>query len=509
MKKIILTLLLTLSALVNVNAVAAFSLDVDGNGVLSSSNDGLIIFKYLLNPNSNNLHTTIAGDVIESRKTTAQLKAYLDDAMTILDIDGNGALSSSNDGLVIFKYLLNPNSNNLHTTISNSAIEGRKTTAELRSYLDVYINAATATATAPALNDTGVTVSGTNGGTAAACSTDSNTPVQDCHQGRDADTNLQKTGAGQAGFDFTKLGSDGAQLTIQNGTYSATGTAANGTKWSCVRDNVTGMIWEVKTADNKDSLYTWGNRTSLVTAANAENSGSGLCGTTNWRVPSVNELFSIMNYNNYGPSIDSDYFPNTFSGGFWSEQEVVSDTANVWRVNFNNGSNSGSSAKYNSYRVRLVSAATAAVSYTNNNNGTITDNTTGLMWKACDQRQAWDNNNTAANLTDDNCTYDSNATDTYIWTAALTEAQNHTFAGYDDWRLPNIKELTSIADYTAINPSINPVFPNANTAIFWSSTLYADITNSNAAWNVNFGTGFIFANGRFAANRVRLVRTAD
>ena len=127
----------TLSITVNPAAIT-FSLDIDGNGSLSSSNDGLIIFKYLLNPNSNNLHTTIAGDVIESRKTTAQLKAYLDDAMTILDIDGNGSLSSSNDGLVIFKYLLNPNSNNLHTTIAGDVIDGRKTTTELKAYLDKY-----------------------------------------------------------------------------------------------------------------------------------------------------------------------------------------------------------------------------------------------------------------------------------------------------------------------------------------------------------------------------------
>ena len=507
MKKIILTLLLTLSTLVNVNAVAAFSLDVDGNGSLSSSNDGLVIFKYLLNPNSNNLHTTIANDAINTRRSTSDLKAYLDGAKSILDIDSNGSLSSSNDGLVIFKYLLNPNSNNLHTTIANDAINTRKTTAELKAYLDGYINAATAIA----LNDTGVTVSGTNGGTAAACSTDSNIPVQDCHQGRDADTNLQKTGAGQAGFDFTKLGSDGVQLTIQNGAYSATGTAANGTKWSCVRDNVTGMIWEVKTADNKDSTHTWGSRTSLVTAANAENSGSGLCGITNWRVPSVNELFSIVNYNNYNPSIDSDYFPNTAIGSFWSEQKVVSNPDNAWPVFFSDGSNISNSSKSNSRRVRLVSADTVAVSYTNNNNGTITDNTTGLMWKTCDQGQAWDNNNTAANLTDDNCTADSNATDIYNWTAALTEAQNHTFAGYDDWRLPNVKELTSIADYT-LSPSINPVFPNANTGNFWSSTLYANAsgsTSANPAWRVAFINGFISNIIRTVDSRVRLVRTAD
>ena len=145
MKKIILTLLLTLSALVNVNAATAFSLDVDNNGSLSSSNDGLVIFKYLLNPDANNLHTTIANDAAEDRKTSAQLKAYLDGAGDILDVDGNKSLSSSNDGLVIFKYLLNPNSNNLHTTIANDAVSSKTTTIDLKTYLDQYISTAVIT----------------------------------------------------------------------------------------------------------------------------------------------------------------------------------------------------------------------------------------------------------------------------------------------------------------------------------------------------------------------------
>ena len=136
MKKIILTLLLTLSTLVNVNAVAAFSLDVDGNGTFTASNDGLVIFKYLLNSNANNLHTTIANNALDSRNSTAELKAYLDDAESILDVDGNETLTASNDGLVIFKYLLNSNANNLHTTIANNALESRNSTPELKAYLD-------------------------------------------------------------------------------------------------------------------------------------------------------------------------------------------------------------------------------------------------------------------------------------------------------------------------------------------------------------------------------------
>ena len=140
MKKIILTLLLTLSALVNVNAVAAFSLDIDGNGTINASNDGLIIFKYLLNSNANNLHTTISSNAADDRKTTAQLKAYLDNSGDILDVDGNGTTNASNDGLIVFKYLLNSNANNLHTTIASNAPGSKTTTINLKAYLDQYIS---------------------------------------------------------------------------------------------------------------------------------------------------------------------------------------------------------------------------------------------------------------------------------------------------------------------------------------------------------------------------------
>ena len=123
---------------ITVNAAIAFSLDIDGNGSLAAPNDGLIIFKYLLNSNANNLHTTIANDAATDRRTTAQLKAYLDNARAILDVDGNDSLAAPNDGLIIFKYLLNSNANNLHTTIANDAATDRRTTTELKAYLDTY-----------------------------------------------------------------------------------------------------------------------------------------------------------------------------------------------------------------------------------------------------------------------------------------------------------------------------------------------------------------------------------
>ena len=127
----------TLSITVNPAAIT-FSLDIDGNQTINASNDGLIIFKYLLNSNANNLHTTISSNAMEGRRTTPELKAYLDNAGTILDADGNQTINASNDGLIIFKYLLNSNANNLHTTISSNAMDGRKTTPQLKVYLDKF-----------------------------------------------------------------------------------------------------------------------------------------------------------------------------------------------------------------------------------------------------------------------------------------------------------------------------------------------------------------------------------
>jgi len=101
----------------------------------------------------------------------------------------------------------------------------------------------------PLLNDTGLLIGGNYPtGNNADCSGET-VSEQDCSTGRDkqaADGNLSKIGSGQAGFDFTKLGSDGTPLAIQNQTWDDLGNENSGTQWSCVKDNHTGLIWETK-----------------------------------------------------------------------------------------------------------------------------------------------------------------------------------------------------------------------------------------------------------------------
>ena len=93
----------------------------------------------------------------------------------------------------------------------------------------------------------------------------------------------------------------------------------------------------------------------------------------------------------------------------------------------------------------------------NRANGTVHDIATGLIWKRCSEVQ-----------TGDDCTGNRN---TYTWQEALAAAEQSTYAGFTDWRLPNIHELRSIVAYDRTNPAINIyVFPNTGLFGYWSSS---------------------------------------
>ena len=138
------------------------------------------------------------------------------------------------------------------------------------------------------------------------------------------------------------------------------------TEWSCVRDNETGLIWEVKTDDDdthdKDNEYRWGG--AAETAAGEENvygdwdelingsNGESFCGYNDWRVPTKDELREIVVTEN-SPTINTDYFPNTLAAWFWSSSPNASSVSYAWRFSFNIGYDDN---YYRSvyYRVRLV-----------------------------------------------------------------------------------------------------------------------------------------------------------
>ncbi len=182
------------------------------------------------------------------------------------------------------------------------------------------------------------------------------------------------------GFSFTKLKASGSALAIQNGTWSDAGSEAAGTKWSCVMDNVTGLIWEVKTNDgglrDKDWLYSWYNTNSSTNGGSAGYSSmssvcyssgrcdtekyvadvntSALCGFRDWRMPRKEELQTIITRDRVNPAIDTNYFPNTVIDYYWTASTEATNKLYAWRVGYFDGTEEYNDAKSSSHHVRLV-----------------------------------------------------------------------------------------------------------------------------------------------------------
>jgi hypothetical protein len=134
--------------------------------------------------------------------------------------------------------------------------------------------------------------------------------------------------------------------------------------------------------------------------------------------------------------------------------------------------------------------------FTDNGDGTILDIGTNLMWQKC-----------IVGATGVNCLA-TNGTG-YDWQGALNEAQTSNFAGYNDWRVPNIKEIASIIEHRCKNPALNSnYFPNTPNNFEWSSTPSA--ANALRTWNMVMADGFTNQVGsRNAFGFVRLVRTGQ
>jgi hypothetical protein len=195
------------------------------------------------------------------------------------------------------------------------------------------------------LNDTGITTCSNETQNNLPCPV-SDFPNQDAQSGRDATNNDDSDG--HAGFSFTKINSTGASL------------PASATSWNCVKDNVTGLIWEVKTTDgglhDKTNTYSWyePDKTKNGGGAGTQNGGickgsecdtnsyvlavntTGYCGYKDWRMPTREELMSIADLGIINLTIDVNYFSDTLTFGtiFWTSSPYV-DTNTAYKVTTN------------------------------------------------------------------------------------------------------------------------------------------------------------------------------
>ena len=282
-----------------------------------------------------------------------------------------------------------------------------------------------------------------------------------------------------------------------------------------VTDNVTGLMWQ-QSADtdgdgdiDADDKLTYDEAIARAEALN-------LGGHSDWRLPTIKELYSLIDFNGTDPSgydgtdtsglvpfIDTGYFDfaygdtdageRTIDAQYASSSLYVANTANdggrtLFGVNFADGgikgyglSLSGADKTFFVIYVR-GNPGYGRNGYADNGDGTITDHTTDLMWSQEDSGEGlnWEN--------------------ALAW-VAQKNAEN--YLGHSDWHLPNAKELQSIVDYTRSpdttgTAAVNPLFSTtaitneageADFPYYWSGTTHANWTDSPGTYGVYVAFG--------------------
>ncbi len=293
--------------------------------------------------------------------------------------------------------------------------------------------------------------------------------------GQDSHYNINPTS-------FTKLDASGNPLSD---------SAAN---WAMVKDNVTGLIWEIKQANDgianydnihdADNTYTWydlnsdtnggvvgtsGDKSDTLDFINAMNTEK-LGGFADWRIPTKQELNSIVNFGAYNPAVNTLYFANTVASYYWTANSVAAYPDHAWKIDFYSGTHSYHSKLDGvSYHVRAVrggqsriysSLVTNGNFIVNSDNQTVIDVNTGLMWQKLSSE------------------------DSMGWEDALIYAENLVFADYSDWRLPTIKELDSIVAMDRFYPAIDTNVFDIQEYRYWSGTTYVESTENG--WVLDF-----------------------
>jgi hypothetical protein len=249
-----------------------------------------------------------------------------------------------------------------------------------------------------------------------------------------------------------------------------------------ITDQVTGLMWQ---AD-------MGPKMTLEQAL-AKASASRLGGHSDWRVPSLKELYSLINFTGTvngqragTPFIDTRYFKQPLGDAAKNEREIDAQTwsstvyqgktmgrdETIFGVNFVDGRIKGypkfnpRSRSPNNMYFRLVrgNPQYGHNNFVDNRDGTVSDLATGLMWQKADSQKGLD------------------------WQAALAYSEKLRLANFEDWRLPSAKELQSIVDYTRSpqttqSAAIDRVFEISlitdprgvrDYPLFWSATTHLD-----------------------------------
>jgi hypothetical protein len=244
-----------------------------------------------------------------------------------------------------------------------------------------------------------------------------------------------------------------------------------------VTDNDTNLTWQQQGDATGDTNWT---------NANSYCQNLTLGGSSDWRLPFIKELQSIADYEHNNPAIDISVFTGTASAQYWS---ATTSGSNAFILAFQTGTISRTTQSA-SYNVRCVQGDSSADIWPSDyilvNSDTAFHQSTGLTWQRVDDNVS------------------------RTWENALTYCEGLPLGGFDDWRLPNIRELQTIVDYSTASPTIDTsVFPGTNYGSgqqYWSSTTSAGSSSYALLVYFEYGTVVSVSKGTSATKYTRCVR---
>jgi hypothetical protein len=269
---------------------------------------------------------------------------------------------------------------------------------------------------------------------------------------------------------------EGQDFYGQDGSYNINPPSLTDNTNGTVTDNLTGLTWEQQTAENEQLIYTYSDAVNYC-----ENLNIG--GHDDWRVPTRKEYSTVLNLGRVSPSLDTTYFPY-YTGSdtglyYWTASPYYPDITKRWTVQIAFGtleSYSVATSPPLQIKVRCVrGSAEPSADYTDNGDGTVTDNVTGLMWEQ---------------KTDDSGPRDKD--NIYTWKDALAYCENLLLGGHADWRMPTPKELERLVDLGKSSPAIDTAyFPNTSNGLYWSGTTCSGC-HKHKAFAMDFTDGKLY-----------------
>ena len=247
----------------------------------------------------------------------------------------------------------------------------------------------------------------------------------------------------------------GCQNNSKSSTNPTSSTSIDKINRNIILDKKTNLMWlDTSNRDNLTMTFPQAYRYCKNLTINKY---------ANWRVPTIEELYTIVDYNSSNPALKSE-FKHISPNGYWSANSYQLDNNLIIGMNFNDGSD-GVSRKTNLQHTICVRGDFSTNHSFSKENDIVLDTKTNIEWQ--------DNNDTKNKF----LTYEE----------ANSYCKNLILSNKNNWRIPTLKELHSIVDRGNFMPSINQSFSNTNSRFYWTSTLYKD--DNKKVWTILFTDG--------------------